>query len=99
MYQISLGELLRFAKSVEGKVLKTLHRSAEFTVVVTEDSLFYVPKTSNKRTKDDRGCLEKICEEFCKTKEYRPSHYVKSLRAWHASYTLTLIHKCLNQDK
>ncbi len=96
MDQISTDELLKFAKSVEGK---TLRRNKEFTVVVTEDSLVYIPVATNTRTKNDRHCVDEICKEFSKTNNDSPSHYVKTLKAWHASYSLTLIHMCLGKAK
>jgi hypothetical protein len=97
MKTIRFDDLMTFARSVEGQILRTLHRRQEFTVIVTDTSLVYIPSAIGTRTKDDRGCVQKICEEFSRTNEYRPSHYVQTLRAWHASYTLTLIHRCLEK--
>jgi hypothetical protein len=97
MQTITFSDLMAFAKSVEGQVLHTLHRGRAFTVKVTDTSLVYTPSTSGKRTKDDKACVQKICAEFSKTNEYTPSHYVKTLRAWHASYPLTLIHRYLER--
>jgi hypothetical protein len=94
---ISFQELVVFAKSVEGQILQTLHRHREFRVVVTETSLVYIPTATGKRTKDDSECIRRICEEFSRTNQYSPSHYRNTLKAWHASYTLTLIRKYLDK--
>jgi hypothetical protein len=92
---VSAAEVLTLARGLVWKVLKTLHRSARFTVEIKEDDeLVFTPQKTGVPRKHFRKTLEMICDRFNRDNSLNPSDYDGTRNA---SYTLTLIDLCVNR--
>jgi hypothetical protein len=90
MLQVSPDDLLKFAKTLEGRELCTLHRKRNFTVEVEGESLVFVNSKGNRRPHGGKY-LRAVCDTFSKTNSYFPSDY-RHLTV-NASYILAIIRR------
>ena len=93
MSRVTASAILKFAESVIGKKLQTLHRKNYFSVEIQGDALIYTPLSTGKPRLHQKKVIHRVCVEFNKApidQRLMPSHYV-SQSTVNASYTLKLI--------
>ena len=89
MNAIDKDDFLRFVKSKEGNVLRTLKQSKPFTVRVTKTGVEYTPQSTMKERPHQTKFLERVLNKFAETGYFRTTDYQKFTVC--STYTLTLI--------
>lgn len=97
---IDKQDFIRFVRTQEGQVLRTLKRDKAFTVHVTKKGAEYTPQSTMKARPHQAKFMERILDKFSRTGSYKTTDY--STFTVCSSYTLTLIaayltHKGANQ--
>lgn len=89
MSALTADDLLRFATTLEGEPLTTLERRARFTVHVVPAGLEITPASSGKTRLVSREIVQRVCDEFERSRSERPGHYQEI--TFDASYLLAII--------
>lgn len=97
MEKIDQNDFVRFVKSKDGQILKTLKRGKSFTVHVTDKDLVFTPQSTLKERIHRQKYIERVLDHFALTESYKLSDY-KQITA-HASYMLKLIEDYLSQNR
>jgi hypothetical protein len=97
MVHVSPEELVRFAKTLEGKPLTTEAQRKVFTVRIVDDGIEYTPESSGASRTQSRKVLSRICDEFSRTNSFKPGDYQRV--TFNASYTLAVIAKYVQSHR
>jgi hypothetical protein len=89
MERIDLQDFLKFVRTQEGRVLRTLKRDKPFTVRVTKTGVEYTPQSTMKERPHQTKFMERVLEKFSEKGSYKTTDYQKFTVS--SSYTLTLV--------
>ncbi len=89
MERIDLQDFLKFVRTQEGQVLRTLKRDKPFKVRVTKTGVEYTPQSTMKERPHQTKFMERVLEKFSEKGSYKTTDYQKFTVC--SSYTLTLI--------
>ncbi len=65
MSNLTVDDLLRFAASLEGELLSTMHEQKEFTIRVLSSSKIEITPTSSEKSRTaNRTDIERVCQEY-----------------------------------
>lgn len=93
MDRVTADELDKFAHTIEGEELTTAARRKVFTVRAVDGVTEYTPASSSIPRRANYDKLVLVCDEFSRTKSFKPSDYHHL--TFHSSYTLALIERYL----
>jgi hypothetical protein len=89
MDSIDRQAFIKFVRTQEGHVLRTLKRDKAFTVRVTKKGVEYTPQSTMKARPHQTKFMERVLDKFSETGSYKTTDYQKLTVS--SSYTLTLI--------
>lgn len=93
---IPTSEFLAFAKTLKGHEITSRAGRSKFTVNVVGDDLTFTPLSTGKPRPHPRRYVEKVLEQFNRTKSYTLQEY-RDNSIVNATYMLTLISLFLEQ--
>ena len=97
MHSPTAEQILEFAAQLEGMRLTTNARKTPFSLAVLADGIEFTPASSGKPRPLLTHDIQRICDEYCRTKSVQPKDYQGI--TFNASYVLTLIEMYQNENK
>lgn len=95
MAPLTAESLLSFANDLEGERLNTLSRAAGFTLRVLPTGIEITPGSSGQPRVVSREIVQRVCEEFQRTRSMRPSDYHSM--TFDSSYLIAVIDRYIRQ--
>jgi hypothetical protein len=92
--KIRAAELIEYAKSLDGQILRTISQRAEFEVEAYGDRLVFIPLSNVKSREVHESEIQRILDQYYESLSFMPSKY-KNI-TWNASYLLAILKRLVD---